>query len=83
MREHADVPDLGGDGIRSGAEIERTSDGRVKLMLDMPFPDKHKWSRLNRLQLGKYAEYVVKMECILCGCDVFTAVAPAGACAIR
>jgi len=36
-------------------------------------PDKHTWSRLNRLQLGKYAEYLVKMEFALCGCDVFTA----------
>jgi len=33
---------------------------------------KHNWSRLNRLQLGKYAEYLAKMECVLCGCDVFT-----------
>jgi len=35
--------------------------------------DRHNWSRLNRLQLGKYAEYLVKMEFVLCGCDVFTA----------
>jgi hypothetical protein len=34
--------------------------------------DKHLWSRLNRLQLGRYAEYVVKMELVLRGCDVFT-----------
>jgi hypothetical protein len=34
--------------------------------------DKHDWSRLNRLQLGKYAEYLPKMEFLLCGCDVFT-----------
>jgi len=27
---------------------------------------------LNRLQLGKYAEYLAKMEFILHGCDVFT-----------
>ena len=38
----------------------------------MSTPDRHDWSRLNRLQLGKYAEYVVKMEFVLCGCDVFT-----------
>jgi len=30
------------------------------------------WSRLNRLQLGKYAEYLAKMEFVLLGCDVFT-----------
>ena len=30
-------------------------------------------SRLNRLQLGKYAEYLVKMEFVLCGYDVFIA----------
>jgi len=34
--------------------------------------DRHNWSRLNRLQLGKYAEYLVKMEFVLCGCDVFS-----------
>jgi hypothetical protein len=33
--------------------------------------DRHDWSRLNRLQLGKYAEYLVKMEFVLCGGDVF------------
>ena len=33
---------------------------------------KHDWSRLNRLQLGKYAEYLAKMEFVLWGCDVFT-----------
>jgi hypothetical protein len=27
---------------------------------------------LNRLQLGKFAEYLAKMEFVLCGCDVFT-----------
>jgi hypothetical protein len=30
------------------------------------------WSRLNHLQLGKYAEYFIKMEFVLLGCDVFT-----------
>jgi hypothetical protein len=38
----------------------------------MTASDKHNWSRLNRLQLGKYAEYLTKMEFVLCGCDVFT-----------
>lgn len=38
----------------------------------MTTSDKHNWGRLNRLQLGKYAEYLAKMECVLCGCDVFT-----------
>jgi hypothetical protein len=33
---------------------------------------RHNWSRLNKLQRGKYAEYVVKMEFVLCGCDVFS-----------
>ena len=35
--------------------------------------DRHIWNHLNRLQLGKYAEYVPKMEFVLLGCDVFTA----------
>lgn len=39
----------------------------------MTTADKHTWSRLSRLQLGKYAEYLVKMEFVLCGSDVFTA----------
>jgi hypothetical protein len=34
---------------------------------------KRTWSSLKRLQLGKYAEYLVKMEFIQYGCDVFTA----------
>lgn len=34
--------------------------------------DRYHWTRLNRLQLGKYAEYLAKMEFILHGCDVFT-----------
>ncbi|MBN9658462.1 MAG: DUF4365 domain-containing protein [Acidobacteria bacterium] len=38
----------------------------------MSVPDRHDWTRLNRLQLGRYAEYVVKMEFVLSGCDVFT-----------
>lgn len=33
---------------------------------------RHDWARLNRLQLGKYAEYLVKMEFLLWGCEVFT-----------
>lgn len=33
--------------------------------------DRHSWSRLNRLQLGKYAEYLAKMEFLLHGCDVY------------
>jgi len=33
---------------------------------------RYTWSRLNRLQLGKYAEYLAKMEFVLHGCDVFT-----------
>ena len=32
--------------------------------------DRYDWSKLNRLQLGKYAEYLCKMEFILHGCDV-------------
>jgi hypothetical protein len=35
-------------------------------------PDRYQWSSLNRLQLGKYAEYLAKMEFVLLGCDVFT-----------
>jgi hypothetical protein len=39
----------------------------------MSTSDKYNWSHLNRLQLGKYAEYLAKMEFVRCGCDVFTA----------
>jgi|ERR1039457_2617337 hypothetical protein len=39
----------------------------------MALSDKLTWSHLNRLQLGKYAEYIAKMEFVRCGCDVFTA----------
>lgn len=31
----------------------------------------HKWDHLNTLQLGKYAEYFVKMEFTLAGFDVY------------
>ncbi len=34
---------------------------------------KYEWSRLNRLQVGRYAEYFVKMEFTLFGFDVYTA----------
>jgi hypothetical protein len=34
--------------------------------------DRYRWTHLNRLQLGKYAEYLAKMEFVLLGCDVFT-----------
>lgn len=34
---------------------------------------KYLWSRLNRGQLGRYAEYYVKMEFVLHGCDVYSA----------
>ncbi len=35
--------------------------------------ERHVWSRLNPLQLGRYAEYLVKMEFALYGFDVYTA----------
>lgn len=35
--------------------------------------EKYDWSRLNHLQLGRYAEYFVKMEFTLYGFDVYTA----------
>ncbi|MBI4904346.1 MAG: hypothetical protein HY820_11960 [Acidobacteria bacterium] len=38
----------------------------------MTVAERHNWTRLNRLQLGEYAEYLVKMEFVLHGCDVFT-----------
>lgn len=38
----------------------------------MTAAERHNWTRLNRLQLGKYAEYLAKMEFVLHGCDVFT-----------
>jgi hypothetical protein len=34
--------------------------------------EKYRWSKLNHLQLGRYAEYYVKMEFIGAGIDVFT-----------
>lgn len=35
--------------------------------------ERHDWSRLNHLQLGRYAEYYFKMEFTLWGMSVFTA----------
>ncbi|HYU20457.1 MAG TPA: hypothetical protein VEQ11_17340 [Chloroflexota bacterium] len=35
--------------------------------------DRWDWARLNRLQLGRYAEYFVKMEFTLFGFDVYSA----------
>ena len=35
--------------------------------------ERYKWSRLSPLQLGRYAEYLVKMEFTLHGFDVYTA----------
>ena len=32
---------------------------------------KYEWSRLNHLQIGRYAEYYVKMEFTLAGFDVY------------
>ena len=34
--------------------------------------EKYKWEHLNTLQLGKYAEYYVKMELIRYGLDIYT-----------
>lgn len=33
----------------------------------------HDWSRLNHLQIGRYAEYFTKMQFILLGLDVYSA----------
>jgi len=35
--------------------------------------DKYDWTRLNHLQLGRYAEYFAKMEFALYGFDIYTA----------
>ncbi len=35
--------------------------------------ERYKWSRLSPLQVGRYAEYLVKMEFTLYGFDVYTA----------
>lgn len=32
----------------------------------------NQWSHLNNIQLGRYAEYLAKMEFVLLGCDVFS-----------
>lgn len=37
-----------------------------------PIMNKYDWDRLNPLQIGKYAEYFVKMEFTLYGFDVYT-----------
>ena len=34
---------------------------------------KYNWNRLSRLQIGRYAEYFVKMEFTLFGFEVYTA----------
>lgn len=34
--------------------------------------ERNDWSRLNHLQVGRYAEYLVKMECTLYGLVVYT-----------
>ena len=34
--------------------------------------EKYNWNRLNHLQLGRYAEYLAKMEFTLYGFDVYT-----------
>lgn len=36
-------------------------------------PDRHDWRRLNHLQIGRYAEYLAKMEFTLLGFDVYAA----------
>lgn len=36
-------------------------------------PERHQWSRLTHLQVGRYAEYFVKMQFVLFGFDVYTA----------
>ena len=35
--------------------------------------EKYKWSKLKPLQVGKYGEYLVKMEFTSLGYDVYTA----------
>lgn len=39
----------------------------------MTLNEKYDWTRLNHIQLGRYAEYLIKMECVLYGFDVYTA----------
>jgi hypothetical protein len=34
---------------------------------------RHDWSRLNHLQIGRYAEYFTKMQFVLLGLDVYSA----------
>jgi hypothetical protein len=46
--------------------------------------ERYEWSKLNHMQLGRCAEYLVKMEFALYGFDVYTAeVAPERAGAAR
>lgn len=32
----------------------------------------YKWDKLNHLQIGRYAEYLAKMELTAYGCDVYS-----------
>jgi hypothetical protein len=36
-------------------------------------PQSYQWSKLTHLQVGRYAEYFVKMQFVLLGCDVYAA----------
>ena len=38
----------------------------------VPVATKYDWTRLSHLQLGRFAEYLAKMECTLYGLDVYT-----------
>ena len=58
------------------AHLGRSACARCLDAVIMPVMQNHEkydWSRLNHLQVGKYAEYFVKMECVLYGFDVYSA----------
>jgi hypothetical protein len=55
-----------GGGTAATPPCYPTSNGESQQM------NRHNWSRLNHLQIGKYAEYFAKMEFALHGFDVYS-----------
>lgn len=52
---------------------QRREGGLNGVSQSRPAKDRYDWSRLNHLQLARYAEYYAKMEFTLFGFDVYTA----------
>jgi len=43
-----------------------------KFKTDHVFMEKFRWQHLNHLQIGRYAEYLIKMELVSYGFDIYT-----------